>query len=121
MLILSWVYPANLRRYRGFIMFQTVTFSDFRSAFRAYSRTKNFSYTGLELLFDYMEEMGNVELDVIALCCEYSEDTASDIVDTYSIDIPDDAEMVSIVREYLEENTSLIGVHSQDVFVYAQF
>ena len=62
---------------------QTVTESDFRSAFQAI-RPDNFTYEGLGALYDYLwelsEQMGEAfELDVIALCCnftEYSEDEA---------------------------------------------
>ena len=62
---------------------QTVTESDFRDAFQAI-RPDNFTYEGLGALYDYLwelsEQMGEAfELDVIALCCnftEYSEDEA---------------------------------------------
>jgi NAD(P)-dependent dehydrogenase (short-subunit alcohol dehydrogenase family) len=47
-------------------------------------RKDQFSYEGLELIFDYIEEYEQetgeqIELDVIALCCEWSEDTPEDI------------------------------------------
>ena len=62
---------------------QTVTESDFRDAFQAI-RSDNFSYEGLTALYEYLwdlsEDIGeDIELDVIALCCdftEYSEDEA---------------------------------------------
>ena len=62
---------------------QTVTESDFRDAFQAI-RPDNFSYEGLGALYDYLENLSedigdDIELDVIALCCdftEYSEDAA---------------------------------------------
>ena len=62
---------------------QTVTESDFRDAFQAI-RPDNFTYEGLGALYDYLwelsEQIGEAfELDVIALCCdftEYSEDEA---------------------------------------------
>ena len=62
---------------------QTVTESDFRDAFQAI-RPDNFSYEGLGALYEYLESMSEqmgeaFELDVIALCCnftEYSEDEA---------------------------------------------
>lgn len=58
-------------------MKQSVNFSMFVDAFRSV-RPDNFSYEGLEVLFDYFEsyeeETGHeIELDVIAICCEYSE------------------------------------------------
>ena len=56
-------------------MYQRVTFSDFRQAFHNHDR--QFSHEGLKALFDYLEEQeqdtGEIELDVIALCCNYVE------------------------------------------------
>lgn len=105
-------------------MKQTIHFHDFRDAFRRMDRMDNFSREGLELLFDYLEEADpDMELDVIALCCEYSEDTAQDIATNYSIDLSDckdDDEIIETVRDYLNDNTSLIGEHD-GAFVYACF
>ena len=61
-------------------MKQTVNFNDFRDAFRAFDRMENFSYEGMQALFDYLEQLEEdtgeeIELDVIALCCDYSEAT----------------------------------------------
>ncbi len=57
-------------------MKQTVNFSEFCDAFEL--RKDNFTYEGKRALFDYLEEYGEsteeeVELDVIALCCEFTE------------------------------------------------
>jgi len=58
-------------------MYQRVTFSDFRQAFHNHDRGNQFSYEGLKALFDYLEEQeqdtGEIELDVIALCCDFVE------------------------------------------------
>ena len=59
---------------------QTVYLSDFRNAFREWNRKENFSYEGLEVLFEYLEEIDpDSELDVIALCCEYCEMTLDEL------------------------------------------
>ena len=55
-----------------------VTRFDFHDAFRNMKRSENFSYKGLDELFDYFEmledEIGEkIELDVIAICCDYVE------------------------------------------------
>lgn len=55
----------------------TVSLSDFRNAFTSYDRD-NFSYKGLEALYNWIEELDDsceteTELDVIALCCEFTE------------------------------------------------
>ena len=57
-------------------MKETIGLSQFRDAFQI--RKENFSYRGLEALFNYLEEYeestgDEIELDVIGLCCEYTE------------------------------------------------
>ncbi len=55
-------------------MTQNINKSMFRDAFYRMDRKENFSYEGLGVLFDYMEEYDeNWELDVIALCCDFTE------------------------------------------------
>ena len=107
---------------------QTLNVYQFRDAFRACGRNDQFSYKGLECLFDYLEQFSEdtgepFELDVVALCCDYYEDTAEDIVNNYNIDTDglDDEEIVDAVREYLEDNTIIVGEHSVNVFVYQAF
>ena len=101
----------------------------FREAFRLAGRMDQFSYEGLEVLFDYLDELSEdtgeaIELDVIALCCEYYEGSIEDIIDNYDIDVSDadgdEDEIKTIVEEYLQDNTSVCGQVS-DGFVYAVF
>ena len=107
----------------------SVSFSDFCDAFRNADRNENFSYEGKRALFDYLdnyeEECGvEVELDVIAFCCEYSEDDVDTIINSYSIDVSDaedDEEKAEIVSEYLNDHTLNIGQLPNGSFVYAQF
>ena len=59
-------------------IYKTIDIYDFRRAFTDYDRTAHFSYDGLNALFDWLSEMSNdctepYELDVIALCCEFTE------------------------------------------------
>ena len=56
----------------------TINFNDFERAFQRYNRDNHFSYEGLQVLFDYLEDLESdmaedMELDVIGLCCEYTE------------------------------------------------
>lgn len=56
----------------------TVYQCDFIDAFTMAGRQDNFSYVGLKALYDYLidyeESIGEeIELDVIALCCEFAE------------------------------------------------
>lgn len=101
----------------------------FREAFRLAGRGDQFSYEGLEFLFNYLEELSEdteepVELDVIALCCEYYESSIEELIDDYSIDVSDadedEEEIKTIVEEYLLDNTRVCG-KSGNGFVYAVF
>lgn len=90
--------------------------SQFRDQFKAMNREANFSYDALGLLYDYLEECNpDSELDVIAICCEYSEDTEAQIIKNYGLHEDQD------VTDYLNEHTSVVGVTDAGDVVYAQF
>lgn len=104
--------------------------SQFSEAFRLAGRGDKFSHEGLEVLFDYLEELSEdigepIELDVVALCCEYYESSIEELIDYYNIDLSevdkdDPDSIIDVVREYLEYNThtSVCGQVSGG-FVYA--
>lgn len=97
-------------------MIQTVNNSDFHNAFHRMDRSTQFSYEALNMLFNYFEEFDeNMELDVIAICCEYSEMTPEEIASSYNLDEDED------VLEFLDMNTSVIGETSDGSIVFAQF
>ena len=105
----------------------TVSRYDFERAFVDADRKENFSYEALGLLFDYFEDYEEqtgkeIELDVIAICCEYSEDNPDDIITNYSIDVEgmDEDEKIEAVRDYLSDNTQLVG-ETATGFVYLAF
>lgn len=59
-------------------MYTTVTLHDFRNEFQAMNRTNSFTYEGYEALYEYLldleDAMGRQQpLDVIDLCCRYTE------------------------------------------------
>jgi hypothetical protein len=97
-------------------MKQTVRFGTFQQAFEAL-RPDNFSYEGLTILFDYLEQWEadsgeDLELDVIAICCDFSEDTVEDIAHYYSIDLDgceDDSERFETVKAHLEDECAFLG------------
>lgn len=106
-------------------MIQTINVSDFRAAFHSMGRKDQFSYEGLGALFDYLEDFdgGNYELDVIALCCDYSEETVEQIAENYGLELPADEtqeEHENAVRDYLKAHTSIV-TRTTNGFVYAQF
>ena len=50
----------------------------FRDKFREMGRSDNFSYEGLGALFEWLDDLSDsigepIELDVIGICCEFSE------------------------------------------------
>ena len=111
----------------------TVSRYDFERAFADAGRKDQFSYEGLNALFDYLEDYEDstgeeLELDVIALCCDYSEDTVEAIAANYSIDLNDadpeaddyEEQCRQIVFDYLSDRTSVVG-DTADGFVYACF
>ena len=59
-------------------MYQNINWHNFQGAFYQMGRSNQFSYEALRALFDYLEQLEEeigekIELDVIALCCEYRE------------------------------------------------
>jgi hypothetical protein len=108
-------------------MKQTVDFYDFKRAFEQI-RPDNFSREGLSVLWDYLEQYENdcneeLELDVIALCCDFSEDSTENIANSYDIDLSEcetDEDKAEEVKEYLEQETTLIG-EVNGGFVYRDF
>lgn len=123
------------------------SFNGFAESFRSMGRGDQFQ--NLEWLYDFLEELSDdigqyIELDVIALCCEYVEDTYDGIVASYSgIDLPDPADYSDLdeggevipgtldeeayaearreaILEYLRDNTTVCGYDDETV-LYAQF
>ena len=106
----------------------TVSRYDFERAFVDYGRKDQFSYEALGLLFDYLESYEQdtgeeIELDVIALCCDYCEDTWQSIAHAYNIELNHDEseeDQKQQVRDFLEVETVVVG-NTEDGFVYACF
>lgn len=78
-------------------MKQTLDRADFIRAFKDYGRENNFSYWGLNQLWDYFEELERdtdveMELDVIAICCDFNESSW----DEFKSDYPDYADMEDV-------------------------
>lgn len=105
------------------------TFSDFCDAFDHMGRQDAYTYAGKRALFDYLEQFEDecgveIELDVIALCCDYSEYTsAADCIDEcgygYTRDEDhDDDEHEEACLDYLRDHTTVIefdgGIIIQD-------
>ena len=95
-------------------------FYNFQRAFKDMGRDDNFSYAGLKALFDYLEDYEEAtgeetELDVISLCCDFTEyesleDFQADYGDEYETieDIRDSTTVIDIADEDGKENGNFI-------------
>lgn len=108
-------------------MKQTVYFNDFQSAFNSV-RPDNFSYEGLRALFDFICEQEDdtgieQELDVIALCCDFSELTIEEIIRQYGIDCDDveDDSLDQCVMDFLCDNTTVLPMLDNGSIVFVNF
>ena len=102
-------------------MFITVTESMFHDAFKSHDCMANFSREACTLLFNMIEELEEgsgepIELDIVALCCDYSESTLEDI----NMDYGQEFETLEEVEEWLQDNTFVVGT-AKDTIVYAAF
>jgi len=70
-------------------MINYITQNEFIDTFKKI-RPDNFSYEGLEVLFEHLEMLEDdldkqIEFDVIAICCDYSEyENAQELLNDYS-------------------------------------
>ena len=99
-------------------MYQTInTVSSFRDEFRACGRADQFSYEGLGILFAYFEQYEEdtgepIELDVIAICCEFSEDSYENIADLYGVELDqdeDEDDQKQQVIDFLQSEGAYVG------------
>ena len=98
-------------------MKQSIDRYQFRDAFRDYSREDNFSYDGLSALYDYFEDYEDdtgdeLELDVIAICCEFTEyENISEFQANYGTEYE--------TIEDIEYQTTVIMVNNQSFIIQA--
>ena len=98
-------------------MIKTINEYDFSKAFHNMGRGEQFSSCGLSALFEYFEmledESDQMELDVIAICCEYTE---YDSLAEFQEDYGSEYESIHDIRG----ETELIEI-DDDSFIIAQF
>lgn len=108
-------------------MKQIVNFSQFCDSFSD-TYKGNFSYEGKRALFDclenYEEETGEeIELDPIALCCEYSEyKSAKEAAEQYTGAVEENKDFDEEDKEnaaiaWLEDNTTVIRLENGGVII----
>jgi hypothetical protein len=103
----------------------TLSVYDFRDAFIRAGRKEQFSYEALGMLYDYFEEVDpDYDLDVVGICCEFAEQSPDDIAWDYGIDTSmcdDETEVLQVVRQYLQDETTVIGTTEAGKIVYIQY
>ena len=94
-------------------MKQSINEHKFRDAFHKMGRGEQFSYDGLTALYDYLEQLEynkdtEMELDVIALCCEYAEyDSLAEFREDYGEDYN--------TMQDIEYHTTVIMIDNENV------
>ena len=95
-------------------MIQTINEYQFADAFHKAGRGNQFSHEGLKALYDdliiYEESSGDpIELDVIALCCDYSEyESLKDFQEDYGDDYQSIDEIGQATTVIMIDDTSFI-------------
>ena len=110
-------------------MKQSVNFSAFVDAFYNYDRYDQFGYDALRIIFDYLEGCEEscgkeLELDVIAICCDFNVDTPLSIAANCGIAIDineNDDEITQQVKDFLESATIMLGETDDGQIVYQVF
>jgi hypothetical protein len=108
-------------------MITQITKCQFSDAFHTMGRENNFSYDGRNALYDYFTELEedcgtSVELDVIAICCEFSEydsplGAAREYVsqDAWSAMTEDDANKSAL--NWMRDQTTVIELENGGVVI----
>ena len=92
----------------------TVTSYQFVEAFRAAGRESQFTRAALFALFDYLESYEEdcgveIELDPIAICCEWAEyESAVEAAESYGREFSDESDAL----DWLREQTQVIEFQS---------
>ena len=106
---------------------QTITETQFVESFRIMNRMDNFSYDALKALHNYLEDLSEdigepIELDVIALCCDFYEMSWDDVASEYSLVSNDELqacddveEQIELLKEALEEETNVVWYDDEKV------
>lgn len=116
-------------------MINTINPSDLYHMACRMDRGHNFGYNGWRAIGEYLEELSDgigedVEVDIIAICCDYSmvEDVSdwwkeygvySDI-DSDEWEEMDDDEKLEAIRDYLQDNTSVV-ICEENLIIWQSF
>ena len=94
-------------------MYTNVNEFAFMEEFKDMGRLDNFSPEALRQLFTFFEELEDatgepVELDVIAICCDFSEEPLTDVLENYGLQDDVDLENETLVVGYTNNGANVI-------------
>ena len=94
-------------------MYKELSFCNFYDEFEC--RRNNFSYEGLQALYNYLEDYEEsigekIELDVIALCCEYTE---YESLEEYNTNYGEEVETI----EDISDKTTVIKIDDEKFII----
>ena len=109
------------------MIYEEISKSKFLQMFKKSDRKDQFTRPALSKLYDYLIELTegideDLEMDIIALCCEWTEYDDDELVNTYGEfanvdDDTDDEEKLPLTMEYLEANTTILEVEGGSYLV----
>ena len=92
-------------------MKQTIDIYRFREAFQQMGRGKQFSYEAIGMIYEHYDEFPEMELDIIAICCEWSEYDWNELVNCYD-------HLSTMTKseglEWMQDNTVIFEVKDKD-------
>ena len=104
-------------------MYRTINEYEFEQAFKNMDRD-NFSYDGYRALYEFLDEICSsddkgFELDVIAICCDFTEyENLKEFQSEYYDDVAGDK--FKTIEE-IEEETTVIRIEDSDSFIIQVF
>ena len=105
-------------------MIKTINEYDFIDAFHKMGKEENFSRNGLIALYEELKMVENdigkpIELDVIALCCEFTE---YNNLDEFEADYGREFSNIDKRFKYsIEDTTTMIPIEGTDGFIIQEF
>lgn len=104
-------------------MNMTLSLYDFRTEWARSTRKDSFSYDGLELLYDHLEETDpDYDLDIVELDSSWTEAGIDQILNDYDLDLNSKIEnALERALEALNDKTIALGITSEGTIVFLEF
>ena len=102
-------------------MIKTITEFDFVNSFDDVNRSNNFTVAGRKALFEMLEELSpDMELDPIAICCEFTEYASlEEWKQDYEYVAEDEDEEDDYALDYLKDQTMVLELANGGIIIQA--